>query len=72
MGEIAALFLGAEAFGAGAADFALPAAITSGVEAGIADVGLGTLGAEAAGAGLAGDVAAGGLSDLAAGTTAAD
>ena len=68
------LGIGALAEGAGAAavDFALPAAITSGVEAGIADVGLGTLGAEAAGAGLAGDVAAGGLSDLAAGTTAAE
>ena len=62
----------AEGAGAAAADFALPAAITSGVEAGIADVGLGTLGAEAAGAGLAGDVAAGGLSDLAAGSTAAE
>ena len=41
----------AEGAGAAAADFALPAAITSGVEAGIADVGLGTLAADAAGAG---------------------
>lgn len=41
----------AEGAGAAAVDFALPAAVTSGVEAGIADVGLGTLAADAAGAG---------------------